>query len=81
FTQSAAHIINPDMSINQINNWAFAAASSKFIVLLGWYITDKIIETRLQNKPLDGNSEDLPFFEDARSDEKRDVFIASSVMI
>ena len=48
-TQSAAHIINPDMSINPLNNWAFASASSMFIVLLGWYITDKIIEPRLQN--------------------------------
>ncbi|MFP5303462.1 AbgT family transporter, partial [Cobetia sp. SIMBA_158] len=47
----------------------------------GWYITDKIIEPRLQNTPLDGNSEDLPVFEDARSDEKRAFFIASSVMI
>ena len=81
FTQSAAHIINPDMSINPLNNWAFASASSMFIVLLGWYITDKIIEPRLQNTPLDGNSEDLPVFEDARSDEKRAFFIASSVMI
>ncbi|MCQ8877732.1 AbgT family transporter [Pseudoalteromonas shioyasakiensis] len=81
FTQSAAQIINPTMSINPLNNWAFTSASSLFIVLLGWYITDKIIEPRLKNTELDGNSEDLPVFEDARSDEKRAFFIASAVMV
>lgn len=54
FTQSAAQIINPTMSINPLNNWGFASASSLFIVLLGWYITDKIIEPRLKNSPVDG---------------------------
>ncbi|MEH6393412.1 AbgT family transporter [Pseudoalteromonas sp.] len=81
FTQSAAQIINPAMSINPLNNWAFTSASSLFIVLLGWYITDKIIEPRLKNTDLDGNKEDLPAFEDARSDEKRAFFIASAVMV
>ncbi|MFK3869839.1 AbgT family transporter [Pseudoalteromonas rhizosphaerae] len=81
FTQSAAQIINPAMSINPLNNWAFTSASSFFIILLGWYITDKIIEPRLKNTELDGNKEDLPAFEDARSDEKRAFFIASTVMI
>ena len=69
------------MSINPLNNWAFTSASSLFIVLLGWYITDKIIEPRLKNTDLDGNEEDLPVFEDARSDEKRAFFIASAVMV
>jgi len=81
FTQSAAQIINPTMSINPLNNWAFTSASSLFIVLLGWYITDKIIEPRLKNTAVDGETEDLPAFEDARSDEKRAFFIASAVMV
>ncbi len=81
FTQSAAQIINPAMTINPLNNWAFASASSLFIVALGWYITDKIIEPRLQKTAVDGAKEDLPVFEDARSDEKRAFIIASSVMV
>ncbi|MBH0080228.1 AbgT family transporter [Pseudoalteromonas sp. NZS11] len=81
FTQSAAQIINPAITINPLNNWAFASASSLFIVALGWYITDKIIEPRLQKTAVDGAKEDLPVFEDARSDEKRAFYIASTVMI
>ena len=81
FTQSAAQIINPDMSINPLNNWAFTSASSLFIVLLGWYITDKIIEPRLKNTALNEDTQNLPAFDEAKSDEKRAFFIASSVMI
>ena len=71
FTQSAAQIINPDMSINPLNNWAFTSASSLFIVLLGWYITDKIIEPRLKNTALNEDTQNLPAFDEAKSDEKR----------
>lgn len=81
FTQSAAQIIDPEIAINPLNNWFFTSASSLFIVLLGWYITDKIIEPRLQNTPLDGDTENLPAFDEARSDEKRAFYIASSVMV
>ena len=81
FTQSAAQIINPDMSINPLNNWAFTSASSLFIGLLGWYITDKIIEPRLKNTALNEDTQNLPAFDEAKSDEKRAFFIASSVMI
>ena len=81
FTQSAAQIINPAMTVNPLNNWALTSASSLFIVLLGWYITDKIIEPRLQKTTVDGAKEDLPVFEDAQSDEKRAFIIASAVMV
>jgi aminobenzoyl-glutamate transport protein len=81
FTQSAAQIINPTMTVNPLNNWGFASASSLFIVLLGWYITDKIIEPRLQKTAIDDVEEDLPVFEDARSGEKRAFIIASAVMV
>lgn len=50
FTQSAAHIIEPGMQVNPLNNWFFTGISSVFIILLGWFITARIIEPRLQNK-------------------------------
>ena len=71
FTQSAAQIINPTMEINPLNNYYFTSMSSIFIVLVGWYITDKIIEPRLKNSPVDGNTDELPAFETATSKEKK----------
>ncbi|CAH9059945.1 p-aminobenzoyl-glutamate transport protein [Pseudoalteromonas holothuriae] len=81
FTQSAAHIIDPQMSINPLNNWFFTSASSIFIVLLGWYITDKIIEPRLKNTPVDGDTESLPEFHEVTGNERKAFYAASSVMI
>lgn len=36
-----------DMIINPLNNYFFTTASSFLIVLIGWFITDKFIEPRL----------------------------------
>src|SRR5690554_5751358 len=50
FTQSAARIIDPTIELNPLNNWYFTSISSILIILVGWYITDKIIEPRLNKK-------------------------------
>ena len=55
FTQSAAQIINPERTVNPLANWFFTGASCLVIVGLGWYITDRIIEPRLRNVPVDGD--------------------------
>ncbi|TMP40033.1 aminobenzoyl-glutamate transporter [Pseudoalteromonas citrea] len=81
FTQSAAHIIDPAMSVNPLNNWFFTSASSIFIVLLGWYITDKIIEPRLKDTKVDGDTDNLPAFDEVTSKERTAFYVASSVMI
>jgi aminobenzoyl-glutamate transport protein len=59
-SQSAAQIIDPDISLNPLNNFFFTAASSLLIVGVGWFITDRIVEPRLQGQALDGELEDLP---------------------
>lgn len=81
FTQSAAQIIDPDIAVNPLNNWFFASASSLFIVLLGWYITDKIIEPRLQATKIDGDKENLPVFEAITDKERVAFYVSSAVMI
>jgi len=50
FTQSAARIIDPEIMVNPLNNWYFTAFSSVLIIFLGWFITDRIIEPRLNSK-------------------------------
>ena len=51
-SQAAAQIINPAMTLNPLNNWFFTSASCLPIVLLGWYITDRIVEPRLDGTPV-----------------------------
>jgi len=81
FTQSAAQIIQTDMAVNPLNNWYFTSASSLFIILVGWFITDKIIEPRLKDTPLDGELEDLPKMDEISPQERKSFYIASLVML
>lgn len=58
FTQPAAQIIDTTVQVNPLCNYYFTAASSILITLLGWYITDKIIEPRLnKNNKVDDDAE------------------------
>ncbi|NNF27829.1 MAG: AbgT family transporter, partial [Gemmatimonadetes bacterium] len=61
FTQPAAQIVSPDMLVNPLNNYFFTAISSILIIALGWFITDVVIEPRLNaSTPIDGDTEEAP---------------------
>jgi aminobenzoyl-glutamate transport protein len=60
FTQEAARIIDPSRTVNPLCNWGFTAVSTLLIVALGWYITDRVVEPRLQRTRVDGNPADMP---------------------
>ena len=81
FTQSAAQIIDPAMQINPLNNWFFTASSSILIILVGWYITDKIVEPRLKNVKVEVDEADLPKMEKLNKREKRALNTAVFVML
>ncbi|OYQ74431.1 AbgT family transporter [Wohlfahrtiimonas sp. G9077] len=79
-TEQAARIIDPAYTVNVLSNWAFGSASVFFLVIVGWFVTDKIVEPRLAGVKIDG---------DTQAEERRDVtpkenrafWIASFVMI
>lgn len=58
-TQEAARIIAPEITVNPLSNWLFTGVSSVLIILIGWYITDRIVEPRLQNTKVDGDLSDI----------------------
>ena len=58
FTQKAAQIVDPAATVNPLCNWYFMAGSSGLIVLLGWFVTDVLLEPRLRHVAVDGT--DLP---------------------
>lgn len=80
FTQSAAQIVDPQMQLNPLNNWFFTSASSVLIVLLGWWLTDKVIEPRLKNVDIDGDDEDMPVIHDLGGREKKALYLSLLVM-
>ncbi|MEZ6139551.1 MAG: AbgT family transporter [Zavarzinella sp.] len=69
-TQEGVAILNADRPVNPLCNIFFTAASSLVIILLGWFITDRIIEPRLKATEVDGNPEDMPKMQDLNRREK-----------
>lgn len=81
FTQEAAQILDPSVQLNPINNYYFTAASCLLIVLVGWYITDKIVEPRLAKSVVDGDEEELPQMETVSAKESRAFWVATGAMM
>ena len=57
FTQQAAQIIDPAREVNPLSNWLFTSLSCLFVVAVGWFLTDRVIEPRLRGVALDGEDE------------------------
>jgi len=81
FTQSAAQIIDSNIQVNPLNNWFFTAASSILIIVIGWYITDRVVEPRLKNIPVEVEDEEEVQMGALTPKEKKAFYLACAVMI
>jgi para-aminobenzoyl-glutamate transporter family len=82
FTQSAAQIIDADIQLNPLNNWFFTSFSSILIIALGWYLTDRVVEPRLNREAkVDEDIEDEPKMDTLTSVEKSAFWTAALVMV
>ena len=81
FTQSAAQIIDPTREVNPLCNWWFTAASSVLIVLVGWFVTDKIVEPRLSRVPIDEDAERPSAMQSLKKKEVRGLWVAGATML
>jgi aminobenzoyl-glutamate transport protein len=80
-TESGARVIAPAVSVNPLCNYFFTIASSVLVLLLGWFITDKIVEPRLQRLPVDGDPADMPKMQELGPREKRGMWAGLAVMV
>jgi aminobenzoyl-glutamate transport protein len=81
FTQSAAQIIAPGRLVNPLSNWFFTSASTPLIMLLGWYLTDRVVEPRLSATKVDAQTEDLPKLEAVTTAENRGLAAGGLAML
>ncbi len=81
FTQSAAQLIDPARMVNPLSNWYFTGASTILIMLLGWYLTDRIVEPRLQALAVDGDTKDMPTLEPLTPAESRGLRVGGLAMV
>ena len=76
-TQSGAQIIDASRLVNPLSNWYFTAASTLLLVLIGWFITDRIVEPRLKKSAaVDGDPEQMPKIEELGPAEKKGLWAA-----
>jgi aminobenzoyl-glutamate transport protein len=73
-SQAAAQIINPERLVNPLCNWFFTGASSLLIIVLGWFLTDRVVEPRLRNMAVDGDPSEMPKMETLGAKERRGLF-------
>ena len=80
-TLGGAQLLDPAIEVNTLNNYFFTASSSFLIVGLGWWITDRIVEPRVADTPIDGNAEDLPELHDLKPEERKGLRWALFAML
>ena len=73
-TQVGAQIIDPARQVNPLCNWFFTSASSLLVILIGWYITDRVIEPRLKGTKIDGDPDQMPVMEEVSPAERRGFY-------
>lgn len=69
-SQAGAQLLDPSVVLNPLNNYYFTTASALVVTGLGWFITDKLVEPKLNNNPVDGDMSDLPSMEPLKPDER-----------
>lgn len=79
-TQEAAQILDPSRELNPLCNWLFTGVSTGLIVLVGWWLTDRVIEPRLSSMPVDGELAEAPRFEGDTPEERRGLYAGLAAM-
>ncbi|RDV26042.1 AbgT family transporter [Alteromonas aestuariivivens] len=70
-SQAGAQILDPTVTLNPLNNYYFTTASALIVTAVGWLITDKLVEPKLQSNPVDGDMSDLPTMEPLSTKERK----------
>ncbi len=71
-TEAAGQVLDPALFVNPLCNWFFMAASSVLVIVIGWWLTDRVIEPRLmKDTPVDGDLKDMPTMEALEANEAR----------
>ena len=79
-TQEAAQLIDSTREVNPLCNWWFTGASSVLIIAAGWFLTDRVIESRLAVTEVDGDRDDMPKMEAITAAELRGLWAGTAAM-
>ena len=81
FTQQAAQILDASRQVNPLSNLWFTSFSSLLVIGVGWYLTDRVIEPRLQDTRVDGDPEQMPKMDELTADHRRGFLAGTGAMV
>jgi aminobenzoyl-glutamate transport protein len=80
-TAAGGQVLDPDLIVNPLNNYFFTTVSSVLIVVIGWVLTDRVVEPRLKGStPVDGDTDELPTMDPLTGQERRALRLALAAM-
>lgn len=81
FTQAAAQLLDNSYTVNTLCNLFFGIASSIIITLVGWWVTERIVEPRVSKMTIDGDFKHDEDMSSVTPQESRAFHRASLVML
>jgi len=79
-TLAAANIIDPAHQVSPINNLYFTFSSSVLVILIVWFLTDRVIEPRLKATAIDGDTASIDKFDPLKPEERKAMWAALGAM-
>lgn len=79
-SQAAAQLTDPTVLVSPLNNYFFTTSSTALIVMVGWFLTDRVIEPRLRSVAVDGDPSQMPALDPLTPAEKRGLLVAVLAM-
>lgn len=80
-TQTGVELVDAERTVNPLCNIFFTAASSLVIMLVGWFLTDWIVEPRLRSTKIDGDPEDMPEMESLSGRDQLGMWCGLAAMV
>jgi aminobenzoyl-glutamate transport protein len=81
-TQEAGQLVEPGLQVNPLCNWLFTSLSSILVILVGWYLTDRVIEPRVTaGEVIDGDPDEMPKMEKLSKADRRGLFAGMGAML
>ncbi len=81
-TQAGGQLIDPDLQVNPLCNWLFTSLSSVLVIVVGWYLTDKVVEPRVTaGEAVDGDPEEMPKMEELSPADRKGFFAGLAAMV
>ncbi len=81
-TQAGGQLIDPNLQVNPLCNWLFTSVSSLLVIIVGWYLTDRVVEPRLNaGEKIDGDPDEMPKMEELSAADRKGFFAGLAAMM